>query len=479
MSVPAFGSSILFISFLVIMAFVTAMLVRVQHRSDRRLAVIGTVANVTAMLGLLGYALMSSPPDPWATRLTNLCIALAIVCCSYATVLAVKRRPLTYLFIIWFVVLQALTAWYTLVDNQIMVRSNISSGMIALLLGYITLEVLIAYARDRNTDYFFFAGVVAAGCGVMIYRMTLGIQGTSLRALEVRDFTLALALVTLFVLMVVWNLAMYVLLIGEYQRQLQTANAELEQRVAERTHELHLIADELRQANAGKDAFMAAVSHELRTPLMGVLSMNEVLETGLHGPLSPGQSRCVAAIAASGQRLLALVNRVLLYTQLVGGARPIQHETCQLAYLCAAAVRAVQAGADRKQQHIGQVVEPGDLEITSDPEGILNILKMLLDNAVKFTPEDGRIDVSIRDTANAVQITVSDTGVGINEDEMAGLFLPFTQADKSLARRFEGIGIGLAYVHAMVERLGGAIRVASAPGQGTCFTITLPNGAGS
>jgi signal transduction histidine kinase len=298
---------------------------------------------------------------------------------------------------------------------------------------------------------------------------------------------MALALVTLFVLLVVWNFAMYVLLIGDYQRQLQAANAELEGRVAARTHDLQVTADELRvtagelrHANAGKDAFMAAVSHELRTPLTGILSMSEVLQLGVHGPLSAGQARSVGVIAASGKRLLATVNRVLLYTQLVGGRTPIQQEPCPLADLCAVAVRAVQAEANRKQQQLAQSVEPRDLEIESDPEGICNILTMLLDNAVKFTPEGGQVCVHIcaaggaGSLAGSVQIVVADTGIGMSAEELERLFLPFTQADMTLARRFEGVGVGLAYVQAMVDRLGGAIAVASTPQVGTRFTITLP-----
>jgi signal transduction histidine kinase len=105
---------------------------------------------------------------------------------------------------------------------------------------------------------------------------------------------------------------------------------------------------------------------------------------------------------------------------------------------------------------------------------------MLLDNAVKFTPEGGQVCVHIcaaggaGSLAGSVQIVVADTGIGMSAEELERLFLPFTQADMTLARRFEGVGVGLAYVQAMVDRLGGAIAVASTPQVGTRFTITLP-----
>lgn len=107
---------------------------------------------------------------------------------------------------------------------------------------------------------------------------------------------------------------------------------------------------------------------------------------------------------------------------------------------------------------------------------MVNVLRMLLDNAVKFTPEGGRIDLSAvyLPGADEVRITVADTGIGMSPEEVAGVFDPLSQGDKTLARRFEGLGIGLAYAHKMVELLGGSIVVESEPGAGSCFMVTLP-----
>lgn len=151
---------------------------------------------------------------------------------------------------------------------------------------------------------------------------------------------------------------------------------------------------------------LAAVSHELRTPLMGILSMAELLESEVRGPLNPDQTEYVAAIVASGQRLSATINDVLHYASLVAGKRPLEAEFCQLGDLCEGVVRAHRRAADAKQQ--------------------------------------------------------------------AALFRPFVQGDQTLARRFEGLGLGLASAYEMVTRLGGTITVDSAPGAGSRFTVVLP-----
>ncbi len=273
------------------------------------------------------------------------------------------------------------------------------------------------------------------------------------------------------------------------ERLLHQTNVELEQQVAERTAELQDTVTELHRANAGKDAFLAAVSHELRTPLTGVLNMSELLESETFGSLTPTQHKYVAAITESGQRLVATVNGILLYTNLVTRATPLEIETCRLAELCAIAVRSLNRNADAKHQRITQEISPFDLQIESDANGIVKVLKELLENAVKFTPNGGSIDLTVtgetvtggtgaaKPATDAVRIVVADTGIGISVEQLSALFRPFSQGDQTLARRFEGLGLGLAYVHEMVVRLGGTVTVESEPGRGSRFIVTLPTRA--
>ena len=282
----------------------------------------------------------------------------------------------------------------------------------------------------------------------------------------------------------------------QLERLLKQSNVELEQQVTARTADLEAAVAQLedalaevQRANAGKDAFLAAVSHELRTPLMGVLSMAELLESEVRGPLNHDQAEYVAAIVTSGQRLSATINDVLHYTSLVAGKRPLQADFCSLADLCAGAVRAHRRAADAKGQQLTFAVTPPELEIESDAQGIRQILKELLDNAVKFTPAGGQIhlaadygDAPVGDREAAlvseepccVRIVVTDTGIGMDPEQQAALFRPFVQGDQTLARRFEGLGLGLAFAYEMVTRLGGTITVDSEPGAGSRFTVLLP-----
>ncbi len=279
------------------------------------------------------------------------------------------------------------------------------------------------------------------------------------------------------------------------ERLLAQTNAALEEQVAERTVELAASVArleetlaELRRANAGKDAFMAAVSHELRTPLTAILSMAELLASERRGPLTADQARYVTTIEHSGRRLLATINTVVLYTQLVAGSEPLEPGPCRLAAVCDQAIRTVQEAAAAKQQHIAQAVVPPDLEMVTDPRGLINILHMLLDNAVKFTPPGGAIVVEVAPVPpemapealagagenRCVTLTVADTGVGMSPAEMDGIFSAFMQGDLTLARRFDGLGLGLAYVREMTARLGGTVTVASEVDRGARFTVTLP-----
>lgn len=261
-----------------------------------------------------------------------------------------------------------------------------------------------------------------------------------------------------------------------YEQQLQETNAGLEREVTARTAELRALVAELQHANASKDAFLAAVSHELRTPLAGVLAMAEMLASGVRGELNPVQGRYVAAIDENARRLLDTLNNILFYTRLIAGAVPSRCAVCRPAELCQVVVQSLAAKAEARRQQITQVVEPADLQLVSDEQMLRYILQVLIDNAIKFTPDGGAVEVAIgpAPSAQAVEIVVADTGIGMSAEELSGLFHPFEQADKTLARRYEGLGISLACVHRVVELLRGSITVSSAPGQGSRFCVTLP-----
>ena len=261
-----------------------------------------------------------------------------------------------------------------------------------------------------------------------------------------------------------------------YNQLLQDTNAELEQRVAQRTAALEAALAELRAASQLKDEFMATISHELRTPLTGVLSMSELLQDQVAGPLNARQATYVRGIADSGERLLYVINNILGYTHLLSGKLQLQREPCNLGYLLHTCAVAQGAKAEAKQQVIEEVVEPAGLIVESDAEALGEVIKRLLDNAIKFTPAGGRVGLAAYGGASpgGVQLAVWDTGPGLSGEQLARLVKPFVQGDGSLSRSHEGIGLGLAYVDQMVRLLGGTLEVGARPGGGSCLIILLP-----
>ncbi len=197
-----------------------------------------------------------------------------------------------------------------------------------------------------------------------------------------------------------------------YDQMLQDSNAELEQRVAQRTADLQGALAELQAANRIKDEFMATISHELRTPLTGVLSLSELLQDQVAGPLNTRQATYVRGIVDSGERLLYVINNILGYTHLLSGKLELQREPCDLGYLLHVCAAAQRAKAEAKQQVIEEVVEPAGLSVESDAEALGEVIKRLLDNAIKFTPPGGRVGLAAHapPTPGAGQLAVWDTG---------------------------------------------------------------------
>ena len=233
---------------------------------------------------------------------------------------------------------------------------------------------------------------------------------------------------------------------------------------------------EAEEANRAKSLFLANMSHEVRTPLTSMLAAAELLVTE---ELAEAPSRLAHIIDRSGRRLLRLVNDILDFSRLDAGKVELQPGTFDVRTLVEEAMAVS-----------GQVDDPAAVRVDSSvaaevPDAVVGdalrisqVLTNLLENAVKFT-ERGRVDLSV-DLAGAegavvdVRFEVSDTGIGIAEDQMNHLFDSFTQADPSITRRYGGTGLGLAISRDLVELMGGSISARSTPGVGSRFTVTLP-----
>jgi signal transduction histidine kinase len=264
--------------------------------------------------------------------------------------------------------------------------------------------------------------------------------------------------------------------------------------------ELQAANKTLEQAARLKDEFIAGVSHELRTPLTGVLAMAEALQTETFGSLNPRQQHLLQRIEDSGRHLLAVITDILDLSRLDAGMIELTAADCTLEDVCGGCIHMIAAAAAAKRQSIHLCVEPQSLHIEADPRRLRQMLVNLLDNAVKFTPECGSLGLQVTacpdhgaevpfaikptgkstqaepddECSGSIRFVVWDTGLGIPPEEHAKLFLPFSQVDSSLTRRYSGTGLGLALVKRIAELHGGHVSVDSAPGRGSRFSITLP-----
>ncbi len=257
---------------------------------------------------------------------------------------------------------------------------------------------------------------------------------------------------------------------------LRVAYDELEARVLERTADLQKLNAALEKASKAKDEFMAIMSHELRTPLTGILGLSQVLQTNSLGEINPKQTTAIRNIEKSGLHLLDLINQMLDYSRLEAGGLVLQLTPCSLQGICQASIQKLNAQAIIKKQHLSFHVSPENIILHADERRLQQVIVNLLNNAIKFTPVGGDIELSVtgQPDSQRVVITVRDTGIGIKPEDLPRLFQPFVQLDMGLSRQYPGTGLGLAIVKQIVELHAGSVSVESEFGQGSRFIVSLP-----
>lgn len=224
-------------------------------------------------------------------------------------------------------------------------------------------------------------------------------------------------------------------------------------------------------ASEAKTAFLANMSHELRTPLTGVLGMADLLG---RTRLDDDQSAMLGTIRTSARTLLTVLDDVLDVSHMEAGECTLQPENLDLHRLVAETVRVLCPAADGKGLHLElDVAEHCPRWVHADPARLQQVLFNLIGNAVKFT-ERGGVVVRLRREGVCVAFEVEDSGIGMDADTLARLFVPFTQGDDSATRRHGGAGLGLAIAKRLVTQMGGTLQVSSTLGQGTRFTFRLP-----
>jgi signal transduction histidine kinase len=226
--------------------------------------------------------------------------------------------------------------------------------------------------------------------------------------------------------------------------------------------------------------FLATMSHELRTPLNAIGGYAELIELGIRGPVTSEQRSDLARIQQSQRHLLGLINGVLNYARVEAGAVHYSVENVSLAEVLAACEAVMAPQVRLRGLTLDHASCDRSLRVRADGEKLQQIVLNLMSNAVKFTEPGGRI--ALRCLASAedgrlgatVRVQVSDTGIGIDPDQLERVFEPFVQIDASLTRTREGTGLGLAISRDLARGMGGELSAESAPGGGSTFTLVLP-----
>jgi PAS domain S-box-containing protein len=258
----------------------------------------------------------------------------------------------------------------------------------------------------------------------------------------------------------------------------------LEELVHVRTAELESSRDAALAGNVAKSEFLAAMSHELRTPMNAIIGFSEILRDGVLGELSAKQREYVGEIFVSGSNLLSLINNILDLAKLAAGKMTLTLAPVAVALLVQSVLKQQRENAAARRVQLVVDIVDGLSEVWLDQGKVEQIVDNLLSNAIKFSPAGGEARITARHVgAEAVpggnfdsylELAVSDTGIGISAADQAKLFKPFIQVDSSLARRYNGTGLGLVMVKRLADLHGGATALQSAAGQGAKFTVWLP-----
>lgn len=228
------------------------------------------------------------------------------------------------------------------------------------------------------------------------------------------------------------------------------------------------------EANQAKSKFLANMSHELRTPLNAIIGFSEIMQSGMFGPLGADKYREYCHdIHQSGQYLLDVINDVLDMSKIEAGRLRLDFEDIALDQLLDDAMRVVSSRAADKQLSVQSKISP-DLTLCADRRALKQIVLNVLSNAVKFTPEGGRITVRGRVTGEHAIMAIVDSGIGIPREALTKLGRPFEQVESQLTKSHQGSGLGLAIAKSLVELHGGTMRMRSTVGRGTLVLVRLP-----
>ena len=303
--------------------------------------------------------------------------------------------------------------------------------------------------------------LIVLGCNSLMLWFTM--QGAVDARIDVRDTEIVWALVAKLCVVCI---AMFVAYLSERMHRMQVNEIDRSNAALEETHQA------LARAQAHKDEFVASVGHELRTPMNAILGLNGILRTELQA--QPQEVEVVDHIRRSTEQLLQVVNDILDFSQLQAGRLSLHEENFALAPTVAAVLAQYEDKARAKGLALRLDTRSVDtLWIRADRQRLMQVLKNLIDNAMKFTAQ-GHIQVRVQTVGMGCLFEVEDTGIGVATDRQQQIFNRFEHADVQTNRQFGGTGLGLSICERLVSLQGGIIGVHSVPGQGARFWFQLP-----
>jgi signal transduction histidine kinase len=260
----------------------------------------------------------------------------------------------------------------------------------------------------------------------------------------------------------------------ELHAALQEVNRTLERRVAERTAELRRALERLTELNQIKANLISNVSHELRTPLAHILGYVELLEEGQLGPLTDEQRKAMAVIHRGTDRLGRLIEDLIEFSTASRSGVVLKLLAVELPALMRGVLERSKAKAEKAGVRLSLQLAPDLRGLQADPEKLGWVMFQLVDNGIKFTPNNGEVALAASREGPLVRLSVTDTGIGIPPERLEEIFEPLHQLDGSPTRRYGGTGLGLALVKLIVGAHGSQIRVESELGKGTSLSFLLP-----
>ncbi len=266
--------------------------------------------------------------------------------------------------------------------------------------------------------------------------------------------------------------------------EIRTLNTSLETRVQERTAELVKTNEDLlaakrlaEEASQAKSAFLANMSHELRTPMNAILLYSELLEEEMNERGMKDAVGDLKKIHGAGKHLLSLIDDILDLSKIEAGRMNVFIEDCRVPQVLAEISATVESLAAKNRNRFTMTIDASIQVVRTDVKMLRQTIFNILSNASKFT-QDGTVTLDVRpdgEDREYVRFTISDTGIGMSQDQVNRIFQEFTQADESTTRKYGGTGLGLTICRKYMDLLGGEIRVTSRLGEGSVFTVRLPS----